>query len=159
MSGRGHRGHRRNLRCLRTKSARAGTIENTKKRKLQRRSPTKERTRRRSRTRPALPRGWGCGTLTRAGGGLKIEYHRKMKSWGCVLYNSAEVRSAIIELFRAGGPRRMAISAFAGDGADARLPCPKDLRPICSPTPGATNPARRLLMSRAWPSNSGTACT
>jgi len=72
-----------------------------------------------------------------------------MKSSRRVLYNSAEVRSAIIDLFRAGGTNRIAISAFVGDGAEAYLPCPKDLRLICSPTPGATNPSTlRLLMSK-----------
>jgi hypothetical protein len=66
-----------------------------------------------------------------------------------VLYNSTAVRSAIVNLFRTGGSARVAISAFVGDGADAYLPCPKGLRLICSPTPGATNPRTlRLLMSK-----------
>jgi hypothetical protein len=64
-----------------------------------------------------------------------------------ILYSSAEVRSAIVNLFHDGGARRIAISAFVGDGADAYLPNPKGLRLICSPTPGATNPnaLRHLL--------------
>ena len=66
-----------------------------------------------------------------------------------VLYTSAEVRSAIIGLFRDGSGERIAIAAYVGDGADSYLPSPKGLRLICSPTPGATNPdALRLLMSR-----------
>src|ERR1017187_1223207 len=72
-----------------------------------------------------------------------------MKSSRRVLYNSAEVRSAIIELFRGGDAKGIAISAFVGDGSDAYLPCPKGLRLICSPTPGATNPGTlRLLISK-----------
>jgi hypothetical protein len=70
-----------------------------------------------------------------------------MKLSSRMLYSSAEVRSAIVSLFRVAGAKRIAISAFVGDGAEAYLPYPKGLRLICCPAPGATNPntLRRLI--------------
>jgi hypothetical protein len=66
-----------------------------------------------------------------------------------VLYTSKEVRSAIAEIFRSGkNGRRVAVSAYVGDGADFYLPFPDRVQVICSPTPGATNPnAIRKLIS------------
>ncbi len=64
-----------------------------------------------------------------------------------ILYTSKDVRAAIVSLFKDPNARRVAISAFVGDGAGAYLPSPNGLRLICSPTPGATNPnALRALM-------------
>jgi phosphatidylserine/phosphatidylglycerophosphate/cardiolipin synthase-like enzyme len=67
-----------------------------------------------------------------------------------VLYTAKEVRSAIEDIFRKGkSGRRVAVSAYVGDGADVYLPFPENVQVICSPTPGATNPnAIRDLMSR-----------
>ena len=65
-----------------------------------------------------------------------------------VLYKSREVRSAIAEIFNKGrNGRRVAVSAYVGDGADSYLPFPDKVQVICSPTPGATNPhaIRRLI--------------
>lgn len=66
-----------------------------------------------------------------------------------LLYNSAEVRQAIVELFRSSKGHRVAISAFVGDGAEAYLPKPKGLQLICWPKAGGTNPnVLRKLMKR-----------
>lgn len=66
-----------------------------------------------------------------------------------LLYNSAEVRQAIVELFRSSKGPRVAISAFVGDGAEAYLPKPKGLQLICWPKAGGTNPnVLRKLMKR-----------
>jgi hypothetical protein len=66
-----------------------------------------------------------------------------------VLYTSKEVRKQIVELFSDATKRRVAISAYVGDGAEAYLPRPAGLHLVCSPTPGGTNPGTiRFLMSR-----------
>ncbi len=66
-----------------------------------------------------------------------------------VLYTSAQVRQAIINLFSSSKKRRVAITAFVGEGAEAYLPRPKGLRLICWPRAGGTNPnALRTLIQR-----------
>ena len=66
-----------------------------------------------------------------------------------LLYTSADVRQAIIRLFRSSKGHRVAISAFVGDGAEAYLPKPKGLQLICWPKAGGTNPnVLRKLMKR-----------
>jgi len=62
-------------------------------------------------------------------------------------YTSSEVRQAIADLFSAGSGRRIAISAFVGDGAEAFLPRPRGLELICWPKEGGTNPKvlRKLM--------------
>jgi hypothetical protein len=65
-----------------------------------------------------------------------------------VLYTSREVRQAIIALFSEPDTRRVAISAFVGDSAEAYLPHPSGLQLICWPKAGGTNPRTiRKLMS------------
>src|SRR5436309_13786173 len=64
-----------------------------------------------------------------------------------VLYTSADVRRAIIDLFSSPARQRVAISAFVGAGAEAYLPRPSGLRLYCWPKAGGTNPnALRRLM-------------
>lgn len=66
-----------------------------------------------------------------------------------ILYTSAQVREAIINLFSLSKGRRVAITAFVGDGAEAFLPRPKGLELVCWPKAGGTNPnALRKLMKR-----------
>lgn len=66
-----------------------------------------------------------------------------------LLYTSTEVRQAIIRLFGSSNRRRVAITAFVGDGAEAYLPKPKGLELICWPKAGGTNPnVLRKLMKR-----------
>lgn len=64
-----------------------------------------------------------------------------------ILYNSFEVRRAVVEMFRSSRGRRVAISAFVGEGAEAYLPKPKGLQLICWPKAGGTNPnvLRKLI--------------
>ncbi len=64
-----------------------------------------------------------------------------------ILYRSGEVRNAVVDLFTRSKSRRVAISAFVGEGADAYLPKPKSLELICWPKPGGTNPnaIRKLI--------------
>ena len=57
-----------------------------------------------------------------------------------LLYTSADVRKAIVKLFRFSKGRRVAISAFVGKGAETCLPKPKDLELVCWPKEGGTNP-------------------
>ncbi len=65
-----------------------------------------------------------------------------------VLYTKSEVRSAITELFSSANRRRVAITAFVGEGAGAFLPKPEGVELICWPQPGGTNPsAIRDLMA------------
>jgi phosphatidylserine/phosphatidylglycerophosphate/cardiolipin synthase-like enzyme len=63
-----------------------------------------------------------------------------------ILYTSADVREAVVNLFRFSAGRRFAITAFVGEGAEAYLPKPKGLNLICWPKEGGTNPdvLRRL---------------
>ena len=56
-----------------------------------------------------------------------------------VLYTSTEIRREIVRVFSTRG-RRVALSAFVGEGADAYLPNPKGIRLICWPRSGGTNP-------------------
>jgi hypothetical protein len=66
-----------------------------------------------------------------------------------VLYTSNDIRKCVAELFRSSKSRRVAISAFVGEGADAYLPNPDGLELICWPKPGGTNPnALRRLMKK-----------
>lgn len=58
-----------------------------------------------------------------------------------VLYTSRQVRSAITDLFSFGRRRRVAITAFVGEGAGAFLPNPEGIELICWPQPGGTNPS------------------
>jgi hypothetical protein len=68
---------------------------------------------------------------------------------GKILYSSAEIRREIVKLFRSTNGRRVAISAFVGDGADAFLPKPHGLHLYCWPKAGGTNPRMlRKLMKR-----------
>lgn len=66
---------------------------------------------------------------------------------GRILYNSPEVRQAITQLFRSPSKRRIAISAFVGDGANAYLPYPEGIELYCWPKAGGTNPniLRKLM--------------
>lgn len=66
-----------------------------------------------------------------------------------ILYTSKEVRQAITDLFSSSSGRRIAITAFVGDGAEAYLPKPQGLELFCWPQVGGTNPnALRKLMKR-----------
>src|ERR1022692_4866534 len=64
-----------------------------------------------------------------------------------LLYNSSAVRTAVVRLLSDPSDRRVAISAFVGDGADAFLRCPKGMLLVCWPNPTGTNPraVRELL--------------
>ena len=65
-----------------------------------------------------------------------------------VLYTKSEVRSAITELFSFANRRRVAITAFVGEGAGAFLPKPEGIELICWPQPGGTDPdAVRYLIA------------
>jgi hypothetical protein len=57
-----------------------------------------------------------------------------------VLYTSAEIRKAITQLFSSSRKRRVAISAFVGEDAEAYLPKPNGLELFCWPKGGGTNP-------------------
>jgi hypothetical protein len=57
-----------------------------------------------------------------------------------LLYNSSDVRKAIVRLFRLSRGRRVAVVAFVGKGAEACLPKPKGLELICWPKEGGTHP-------------------
>ena len=63
-----------------------------------------------------------------------------------LLYTSADVRKAIVNLFRSSKGRRVAVSAFVGDGAQTCLPKPDGIELVCWPKEGGTNPdvIRRL---------------
>ena len=64
-----------------------------------------------------------------------------------ILYTSAEVRKAIIDIFSTSKGRRVAITAFVGSGAEAYLPRPQGIELVCWPKAGGTNPdALRKLM-------------
>lgn len=66
-----------------------------------------------------------------------------------ILYSSADVRNKIIELFETSRSRRVAITAFVGDGADTYIPNPAGVHLICWPKAGGTNPdAIRQLIDR-----------
>lgn len=57
-----------------------------------------------------------------------------------LLYTSGEVRQAICELFESAKGRRVAISAFVGEGADVYLRNLVGLELYCWPRAGGTNP-------------------
>ena len=58
-----------------------------------------------------------------------------------ILYNSDEIRKELIKLFSSSNYRRVAITAFVGEGAENYLPKdPKGLSLICWPKAGGTNP-------------------
>lgn len=57
-----------------------------------------------------------------------------------LLYSSADVRKAIVKLFRLSEGRRVAIVAFVGKGAETCLPKPRGLELFCWPKEGETNP-------------------
>lgn len=93
---------------------------------------------------------------------------------GKILYSSADVRREIIQLFKSSVGRRVAISAFVGEGADAYLPNPQGLQLICWPKAGGTNPdmlrklinrgvevffADSLHMKLFWSENQGAVLT
>lgn len=63
-----------------------------------------------------------------------------------ILYNSAAVRKAIADIFRSSG-KRVAITAFVGNGAEAYLPNPRGIQMVCWPKAGGTNPdaLRKLI--------------
>jgi hypothetical protein len=63
-----------------------------------------------------------------------------------ILYKSANVRHEIERLFSSAKGRRVAITAFVGNGAEAYLRKPKGITLICWPKAGGTNPnALRIL--------------
>jgi len=57
-----------------------------------------------------------------------------------ILYDSENVRNAIIALFEDPRKRRVAVVAFVGEGAEAYLPSPVGLELFCWPKPGNTDP-------------------
>ena len=66
-----------------------------------------------------------------------------------VLYKSADIRREIAEMFSSSKGRRVAITAFVGDGAEAFLRKHKGIELICWPKEGGTNPnAIRELVKR-----------
>jgi hypothetical protein len=66
-----------------------------------------------------------------------------------LLYNSSAVRRAVVDLLSDPSDRRVAISAFVGDGAEAFLRSPKGILLVCWPNPTGTNPrAVRVLMRK-----------
>jgi len=64
-----------------------------------------------------------------------------------ILYTSADVRKAIIELFESSKGRRVAITAFVGSGSEAYLRKPEGIELVCWPKAGGTNPdaLRKLI--------------
>src|SRR5690349_21276883 len=64
-----------------------------------------------------------------------------------ILYTSTDVRSAIIDVFRNSRGRRVAITAFVGNGVESYLPKPKGIELVCWPKAGGTNPEaiRKLI--------------
>ena len=57
-----------------------------------------------------------------------------------ILDTSEDVRRAIIELYSSAKGRRVAVSAFVGEGAEMFLPRPKGIELVCWPKVGGTNP-------------------
>lgn len=66
-----------------------------------------------------------------------------------VLANSREIRAAIGTLMVPGAVRRVAISAFIGDGARSYLRNPEGVEIICWPKAGGTNPLELRRLKRA----------
>src|SRR5215210_4527181 len=66
-----------------------------------------------------------------------------------ILSSSKEIKAAIKDIFSVKNQRRVAISAFVGDEANAYLPYPKGIELYCCPKAGGTNPnAIRDLQTR-----------
>jgi hypothetical protein len=61
---------------------------------------------------------------------------------------SKEIKAAIKDIFNVKNQRRVAISAFVGDEANAYLPYPKGIELYCRPKAGGTNTAIRDLQKR-----------
>lgn len=57
-----------------------------------------------------------------------------------ILYTSAQVKKTIAQLFSSSKGRRVAITAFVGNGAEVYLSKPKGIELICWPKAGGTNP-------------------
>lgn len=57
-----------------------------------------------------------------------------------ILYDSGQIRKEIIRIFSNRKSRRIAISAFVGNGANSFLPYPRGIILYCWPQPGGTNP-------------------
>jgi hypothetical protein len=57
-----------------------------------------------------------------------------------ILYTSSDVRAAIVDIFSAARGRRVAVSAFVGNGAESFLPFPPGVELVCWPHPTGTNP-------------------
>jgi len=68
-----------------------------------------------------------------------------------LLYTSGEVRQAITHIFETSHRRKVAISAFVGEGAGVYLRKPKDVELFCWPKAGSTNPneIRKLIKEGA----------
>jgi hypothetical protein len=66
-----------------------------------------------------------------------------------VLYKTKNIRLAIVNLLSASKGDRVVISAFVGAGSEIYFPKPKNIKLICWPQPGSTNPNTiRELMKR-----------
>jgi hypothetical protein len=68
-----------------------------------------------------------------------------------VLYNSSQVRRKIQDLFSTSQGRRVIITAFVGEGAEAFVPRPRGVQVVCWPNPTGTNPhaIRKLISKKA----------
>lgn len=64
-----------------------------------------------------------------------------------ILYTSSDVRKTIIDILGKSKGRRVVITAFVGDGAEAYLPNPKGIELVCWLKAGGTNPEaiRKLI--------------
>lgn len=66
-----------------------------------------------------------------------------------ILYSQTAIFRTIKRIFQAPQTRRVAITAFVGDGAESYLPAPAEIRLVCWPKAGGTSPrALRRLMKR-----------
>ena len=67
-----------------------------------------------------------------------------------ILYTSGAVKKAIVGLLKTSKARRVVITAFVGNGAEAYLPKPNGLHLICWPKVGGTNPSaiRKLIKNK-----------
>jgi hypothetical protein len=66
-----------------------------------------------------------------------------------ILDSSAAIRKAITDLMAPGKARRVAITAFVGDGARAFIRNPKGVEIICWPKAGGTNPLELRRLKKA----------
>lgn len=64
-----------------------------------------------------------------------------------ILYTSSDIRKTIIDILGKSKGRRVVITAFVGDGAEAYLPNPKGIELVCWLKAGGTNPEaiRKLI--------------